>query len=91
MFVEPKYPDAETLVVGNSLTQEEKDAAVSAQHRLSAYRSLVFWTWPDIGKHRRPLPSCVYAMVRAVFCPPHVSDEEFAEMDHTLFLDPEDD
>ena len=86
-FLEPKHPDAESLVVGEGCTHEEKEKAVCAQRRLSAYRSLVFWTWNDIGKHRRPLPSCVYAMVRAVFCPAYVTDEEFADMDHTLFIE----
>ena len=72
--------------MGEGVTKEEKDKAVCAQNRLSAYRSLVFWTWPDIGKHRRPLPCCVYAMVCAVFCPANVTDEEFADMDHAAFV-----
>jgi hypothetical protein len=66
------------------LTEEKVRKTEMAQKRPSAYRSLVFWTWPDIGKHRRALPCCVYAMISATFMP--TSDEEFADMDHTEFV-----
>ena len=62
-----------------------------AQRRLSAYRSLVFWSYPDIHRGcRRALPSCVYALVRALF-PPTDDEEEFAEIDHTIYISEDED
>ena len=88
-FSEPKFPDADELVPGHPYSEEEIKVRVDAQRRLCAYRALVFWTWPDIGKHRRPLPSCIYALVRAKF-DGGVSDEEYADMSHTEFIPIED-
>ena len=57
-----------------------------AQRRLSAYRALIFWTYPDIKRaERKPLPSCVYSLARAMFLP--TDDEEvFADTDFTSFV-----
>ena len=57
-----------------------------AQRRLSAYRALLFWTYPDIKRaERKPLPSCVYGLVRAM-CSPTADEEVFADMDFTSFV-----
>ena len=80
------YPDAYGLQPNADLSQAEINTRINAQRRLSAYRSLVFWTYPDIRtKDRRPLPSCTYAMVRAVY--PSTEDEEiWADLQHTVFI-----
>ena len=57
-----------------------------AQRRLSAYRALIFWTYPDIKRaERKPLPSCVYGLVRAMF-PPTDDEEVFADTDFTSYV-----
>ena len=56
-----------------------------AQRRLSAYKALIFWTYPDIKRgERKPLPSCVYGLVRAMCSPTAV--DVFADMDFTSFV-----
>ena len=73
--VVPRYPDAEQIVPIAQLSQDEINKRINAQRRLSAYRALIFWTFPDIRRRdRRPLPSCVYGMVRAMY--PSEEDEE---------------
>lgn len=81
----PTYPDAEALVVGEGLTEEMINQRKNEQKRLCAYRSLVFWAFPHIRRgERRPLPSCIYAMVRAMF--PSIQNEEvYADWQHTAF------
>jgi len=76
--------DTDTLVPNEHITEKEIRKLQNEQYRLSAYRSLVFWTYPKIRSgERRPLPACVYAMVRAMF--PPTDDEEYADYNHTLF------
>lgn len=54
--------------------------------RIAAYRSLVFWAFPYIRKkQRKPLPSCIYMLVRAMY-PPTEDDELFAEYDFTQYV-----
>ena len=56
------------------------------QQRLAAYRSITFWSFPDIGKHnRRPLPACLYMMIRALY-PPTDDEDEFADWDYSVFI-----
>lgn len=59
---------------------------VCRQRRLCAYRSLVFWTYPTGLRRgeRRPLPACVYNMVRAAY-PGTEDEDEYADMAHTEF------
>lgn len=87
----PRYQDAEQLHPSAALTEEEIRKRVNAQKRLCAYRALIFWTYPDIRRReRRPLPSCIYAMVRAMF--PSEQDEEiWADLQHTVFFAEPDD
>ena len=57
-----------------------------AQRRPSAYRAVIFWTYPDIKRaERKPLPSCLYGLVRAM-CSPTADEEVFADMDFTSFV-----
>ena len=78
---EPKVPVAESLVPNEQLTEEDVQKAQMAQRMLSAYRALIFWTYPA---ERKPLPSCVYGLVRAMCSP--MADEVFADMDFTSFV-----
>ena len=87
----PQYPDAEEMLAGPNITQQEIDKRINAQRRLAAYRSVIFWTYPDIKRRqRKPLPSCVYGMIRATY-PSHEDEEIWADLQHTVYLDePED-
>ena len=76
---EPKVPVAESLIPNEQLTEEDVQ---KAQRRLSAYRALIFWTYPA---ERKPLPSCVYGLVRAM-CSPTADEEVFADMNFTSFV-----
>ena len=90
-FAEPKYPDAETLEPSDTYSEQDIHKMLMAQRRFSAYRSLVFWCYPDIHRGvRRALPSCVYALVRALY-PPTDDEEEFAEMEHTVYISEDED
>jgi hypothetical protein len=85
------FPDAEKLKPGSRYTAADIHRLLMKQRRLSAYRSLVFWTYPDIKKRQRyPLPSCVYGMVRAMF-PPTDNEEEFADWVFSEYKDLVDD
>ena len=87
----PRYPDAKALQPSVVLTPEEISRRVNAQRRLCAYRSLIFWTYPNIRKReRKPLPSCIYALVRAMF-PSHESEEIWADLAHTVYVAEPDD
>lgn len=67
-------------------TEEEIAALKRKQQRLAAYRSMIFWTYPDIKKkERRPLPSCLYMLIRAMF-PPTDDEELFADFIFTKFI-----
>ena len=82
---EPKVPDPESLVPNEQLTEEDVQKAQMAQRRLSAYRALIFWTYPDIKRaDHRPLPSCVHGLVRDMF--PPTADEVIADIDLTSFI-----
>lgn len=84
-FSDPTKIDAETLTPNQHLSEAEVKRLKNEQYRLSAYRSLIFWAYPKLRRgERRPLPACIYAMVRAKF--PSVDDEEiYADFNHTLF------
>ena len=70
---------------------EDIHKLLMSQRRLSAYRSLVFWTYPDIRRgSRRALPSCIYGLVRAMY-PPTDDEEEFATMEHTVYISGDED
>ena len=76
----PKFPDAKELVPGPTLTAAQIYSKVCSQRRMCAYRALVFWCFREIRKgERRPLPSCIYALVRASY-PGTENEEEFADM-----------
>ena len=61
-----------------------------SRERLCAYRNLVFWCWPHIKKkERKPLPSCLVGLVRAMF-PPTPDEEEFADWQFSGFCYGED-
>ena len=66
VIAEPVYEDAETLIVGERYSAQEIEKRKNDQKRLSAYRSLVFWAYPELRRgDRRPLPACTYLFVRA--------------------------
>lgn len=47
---------------------------------------MIFWAFPDIKrKERRPLPSCLYMMIRAIY-PPTDDDEEFADFIFSKYI-----
>lgn len=91
-IVVPRYPDAEQLVPTVNMPQSEINKRINAQRRMCSYRSLIFWTFPDIRRReRRPLPACVYGMVRAAF-PAEEDEELWADLQHTLYApEPDDD
>lgn len=81
----PLYPDAETLQPGEQYTQDEIHKLIMAQKRLCAYRSLVFWAYPELRRgERRPLPSCVYLYIRARF-QAEEDDEAWGDLQHSVF------
>ena len=86
-FIIPeRYPDAETLVPSNVWSEDQINRLKRRQQRLAAYRSIIFWTFPEIRKkERRPLPSCIYMMVRACYFDTD-SDEEFANHDFSIYI-----
>lgn len=76
MISAPRYPDAYTLQPNERLSESDIEDLKKKQNRLAAYRALIFWTYPEIRKkERRPLPSCVYKMVRMKFSPSESDDE----------------
>lgn len=91
----PRYPDAETMKAGAGYrdhTQADTNQRIDAQRRLAAYRSVIFWTFPEMRrKERKPLLSCVYSMIRAMY-PGHENEELWAELQHTVYVElPDDD
>ena len=85
MVAEAKRPNAELLEPSRHLSKEKIKQMLNAQRRLTAYRALVFWTYPDIRRgERRALPSCVYSMVRAAY--PPTEDEEYADWEHSVYV-----
>ena len=85
MFLGPVYPDAETLRVEDGYTEEELHKLRMAQKRMSAYRSIIFWSYPHIRRgERQPLPSCIYLYVRAMF-QAEDDDEAWADHQHSVY------
>jgi len=84
--LDPTRPDAENLVPdGDLLTEDMVTRRKNEQYRLCAYRSLIFWAYPYLTRNeRRPLPACIYDMVRTMF--PSSADEEVnADWQHSVF------
>lgn len=91
-FAVPRYADAETLQPSIHLSEDDIKHRINAQRRMCAYRSVIFWTYPDIRRRqRKPIPSCVYLMIRSMY--PNVDNEEiWADLEHTIYVDvPEED
>ena len=83
----PRYADAETLQPQANLTQQQINLRINAQRCLAAYRSVIFWTYANIRKkQRKPPPSCVYGMIRALF-PSDPDEELWADLQHTVYTD----
>lgn len=92
IFAVPRYADAEGLISSQDLSDEDIKHKINAQRRMCAYRSVIFWTYPEIRRRqRKPIPSCVYLMIRSMY--PNADDEElWADLEHTIYVDiPEDD
>jgi hypothetical protein len=85
IFAGPVYPDAESLA-GDQYTAEEINKLINDQRRLCAYRSLVFWAYPNLRRQeRRPLPSCLYLLVRATF--PGMDEEIWSDYNHSIYTE----
>lgn len=86
LFLAQRLPDADTLQPSNRWPEERIKWLKHKQQRLAAYRSVTFWAHPDISRGvRRPLPSCVYMYIRALF-PPTDNEEEFADFNFSIYI-----
>ena len=86
VIAEPVYEDAETLIVGERYSAQEIEKRKNDQKRLSAYRSLVFWAYPELRRgDRRPLPACTYLFVRAMFN--SLDEDVWADYNHTVYAE----
>lgn len=82
----PKYPDADAPEVAANPGDDEHYKRVNAQHRMCAYRSLIFWTYPDIRKkERHPLPACIYRLIRDKF-PITQGEEPCDDLQYTVYM-----
>ena len=89
----PEVPVSATAGEAFSVTIRAKDSEGNTttevqrkKQRLCAYRNLIFWFYPTIRrKQRKPLPSCLYSLVRAMF-PPTDNEEDFADWEFSKFV-----
>lgn len=80
-------PDAYTLTTYAAWSEERIEKTKNAQMSFAVYRSMIFWAFQNIRRNQtRPLPSCVYVMIRTQYPPTQDNEEAFADTKFSHYI-----